>query len=51
MTAMGQSATSAESLRRVRFRFEFGIGMADTFLWTSLANEACVVEAERLTNL
>jgi hypothetical protein len=26
-------------------------GIAETFLWTSLANEAFVVEADRLTDL
>ena len=27
------------------------VEMAETFLWTSFANEACVVEAERQTDL
>jgi hypothetical protein len=51
MFAVGQSATPPESLNEARFRLEFGVEVAETFLWTSPANEACVVEAERQPDL
>jgi hypothetical protein len=39
----------------IRYDAAFGsssaVEMAETFLWTSLANEACVVEADRQTDL
>ena len=43
---MGQSATYTRSA----FGLSSAVEMAETFLWTSLANEACVVEADRQTD-
>lgn len=50
-SAQGPICDLSEISYKVRFRLEFGGEMAETFLWTSLANEACVVEADRQTDL